>query len=203
MSLSTRFEDAFQYAARAHAGQTKKGTRTPYIAHLMAVTALVIDDGGSEDEAIAALLHDVVEDHGGRPRLDDVRRRFGDRVAEIVEGCTDSFETPKPPWLERKRAYVEHTRRAGPSVVRVSAADKLVNVSTILRDLRRAGSDVWKRFAVGPTDVAWYYTEMTAALRAAGGGVLVDELAKATEELRALAGASGGEGGAAPIGQAP
>jgi len=201
--VTARFEDAFLYAARAHAGQTKKGKPTPYVAHLMAVAALVLDDGGDEDEVIAALLHDVVEDQGGRARLADVRARFGERVAAIVEGCSDSFETPKRPWIERKQAYVAHARTASPSIVRVSAADKLVNVGAILRDHRLVGDQVWKRFNAAPDQIVWYYCAVEAALREAGGGPLVDELARTNEGLKALAGASGGEGGAAPIGQTP
>jgi GTP pyrophosphokinase len=201
--VTARFEEAFVYAARAHAGQTKKGTPTPYVAHLMAVAALVLDDGGDEDEAIAALLHDVVEDQGGRERLADVRDRFGERVAAIVEACSDSFETPKRPWLERKQAYVAHARTASPSVVRVSAADKLANARAILRDHHLVGDRVWARFNARRDQIVWYYGAVEAALREAGGGPLVDELARTNEGLKALAGASGGEGGAAPIGQTP
>jgi (p)ppGpp synthase/HD superfamily hydrolase len=201
--VTARFEDALVYAARAHAGQTKKGKTTPYVAHLMAVASLVLEDGGDEDEAIAALLHDVVEDQGGRARLADVRARFGERVAAIVEGCSDSLETPKRPWLERKQAYVEHARTASPSVVRVSAADKLANASAILRDHQVVGDRVWARFNARRDQIVWYYGAVEAALREAGGGPLVDELARVNEGLKALAGASGGEGGAAPIGQTP
>ena len=103
-TLSERFDAAVRYAREVHAGQTRKGTDAPYLAHLLGVSSIVLDDGGSEEEAIAALLHDAAEDHGGRPRLDDIRLRFGDAVARIVEDCTDSWETPKQPWAERKRA---------------------------------------------------------------------------------------------------
>lgn len=198
-ALSPRFDEAYLYAARLHAGQTKKGSATPYLAHLMAVAALVLDDGGSEDEAIAALLHDAVEDQGGRDRLEDIRRRFGDAVAHIVEGCTDAFTTPKPPWFERKRAYVEHARRLDQSTLRVSAADKVVNVTAILRDWRTAGDRVWSRFTASRDDVMWYYAALVDAFRESGGGPLIDELARVVKELGALAGASGGGGGAAPV----
>lgn len=191
-TLGPRFESVFHYAAGLHATQTKKGTDTPYLAHLMTVTAIVLDDGGSEDEAIAALLHDAVEDQGGRERLDDIRGRFGATVARIVEGCTDSFTTPKPPWIERKRAYVEHARRLDRSTLRVSAADKVANVSVILRDVRKAGDRIWARFNAGRDDVLWYYGALVEAFREAGGGPLVDELARLVRELRSLAGAAGG-----------
>src|SRR5437764_1000531 len=101
--LTTRFDEAFRYAHEVHAAQTRKGSSAPYIGHLMGVASIVLDDGGSEDEAIAALLHDAAEDHGGRVRLEDIRQRFGDAVARIVEDCTDSWESPKPPWAERKQ----------------------------------------------------------------------------------------------------
>ena len=136
----------------------------------MGVSSIVLDDGGSEDEAIAALLHDAAEDHGGRERLEDIRRRFGDAVARIVEDCTDSWDTPKPPWAERKQAYIRHARNLpGPSL-RVSAADKVHNAYAILRDLRNYGEAVWSRFSATPDDVMAYYEGLVRAFREAGGG---------------------------------
>ena len=174
--LTARFDDAFRYAHQLHGVQTRKGTNAPYIGHLMGVTSIVLDDGGEEDEAIGALLHDAVEDHGGRERLEEIRQRFGDGVARIVEDCTDSWESPKRPWEERKRLYVEHARRlAGPSL-RVSAADKVHNAYAILRDLRNTGETVWTRFNAAPDDVMSYYESLVRAYREAGGGRLVDEL---------------------------
>ena len=108
LRLSARFEDALAYAAHLHAGQPRKDTAIPYVAHLLAVCSLVLEDGGDEDEAIAALLHDGPEDAGGHETLEEIRRRFGDRVADIVADCSDTFETPKPPWRERKEAYLAH-----------------------------------------------------------------------------------------------
>lgn len=174
--LSGRFEEAFHYAHHVHAGQVKNGTDAPYIGHLMGVTAIVLDDGGSEDEAIAALLHDAAEDHGGRVRLADIRTRFGAAVARIVEDCTDSWDTPKAPWAERKAAYVEHARTLPQSSLRVSAADKVHNTYAILRDLRNIGEQVWTRYPVAPDDVMAYYGGLVRAYREAGGGPLVDEL---------------------------
>jgi (p)ppGpp synthase/HD superfamily hydrolase len=176
MTLTSRFDEAFRYAHEVHATQTRKGTTAPYIGHLMGVASIVLDDGGSEDEAIAGLLHDAPEDHGGRARLDDIRTRFGEGVAKIVEDCTDSWDTPKRPWLERKMAYIERARHLPPSSLRVSAADKVHNSYAILRDLRNQGEQVWERFNAGPDDVMSYYESLVRAYRESGGGRLVDEL---------------------------
>src|SRR5947199_8691848 len=134
MVLTTRFEEALIYATRLHASQSRKGSTTPYIAHLLAVTALVLENGGNEDEAIAALLHDAIEDQGGASTREEIRRHFGDAVVAIVDGCTDTEVMPKPPWRGRKEAYIAHIRHASPSVRLVSAADKLHNARTILAD---------------------------------------------------------------------
>ncbi len=174
--LTSRFDEAFRYAHDAHSGQTRKGSGAPYVSHLMGVASIVLEDGGGEDEAIGALLHDAAEDQGGRPRLDDIRARFGDTVARIVEDCTDSWSDPKEPWLERKQAYIQHARKlSGPSL-RVSAADKVHNAYAILRDLRNLGERAWERFNATPDDVVAYYESLVRAYREAGGGVLVDEL---------------------------
>jgi (p)ppGpp synthase/HD superfamily hydrolase len=174
--LTSRFDEAFRYALQVHDTQTRKGSGAPYIGHLMGVASIVLDDGGSEDEAIGALLHDAAEDQGGRPRLEDIRSRFGDVVARIVEDCTDSWTEPKEPWLERKQAYIQHARKlSGPSL-RVSAADKVHNAYAILRDLRNIGERVWERFNATPDDVLAYYESLVRAYREAGGGVIVDEL---------------------------
>ena len=174
--LTERFFDAVRYAGDAHAGQFRKGTNAPYIGHLMGVASIVLDAGGDEDEAIAALLHDAAEDAGGRERLDDIRARLGDRVARLVEACTDAWTTPKPAWIERKRAYVEHARQLTPDELRVSAADKVHNAYAILRDLRNVGEGVWDRFNASPADILNYYRSLVRSYREAGGGTLVDEL---------------------------
>jgi (p)ppGpp synthase/HD superfamily hydrolase len=176
--FSDRFFTAVRYAADAHAGQVRKGTNVPYFSHLMGVTSIVIDAGGDEDEAIAALLHDAPEDTGGRERLDDIRTRFGDRVARIVEACSDSWDTPKAPWIERKRTYVERARHHKPDELRVAASDKVHNAYAILRDLRLHGDAIWNRFNATPEDVLWYYESLVKAYRHAGGGPLVEELAR-------------------------
>jgi (p)ppGpp synthase/HD superfamily hydrolase len=155
--LSDRFGQALLFALQLHRNQSRKGNQTPYIAHLLGVASLVLEDGGDEDEAIAALLHDAPEDQGGRETLEAIRSRFGERVAQIVDGCTDTYETPKPPWRERKEGYLRHLRVAPPSVWRVSLADKLHNARTILADLRAQGEQVWERFNGGKSGSLWYY----------------------------------------------
>jgi (p)ppGpp synthase/HD superfamily hydrolase len=177
-TLTAQFDEAVRYAREVHAGQSRKGSNVPYIAHLLGVASIVLDDGGSEDEAIAGLLHDAAEDCGGRPRLEDIRTRFGDAVAKIVEDCTDSWETPKKPWAERKQAYAQHARTLPASSLRVSAADKVHNTYAILRDLRNDGDAVWSRFNAAPDDVLAYYQALVRSYRDAGGGKLVDELAR-------------------------
>src|SRR5215467_9429287 len=132
VKLGPRFLRAFEFAAQSHAGQTRKASTIPYIAHLMGVASLVFEAGGDEDLAIAALLHDVVEDCGGAPMLKQIRRRFGSKVAKIVDGCTDAYETPKPPWRERKESYIQRLKSESPDTRLVSAADKLHNIRSII-----------------------------------------------------------------------
>jgi (p)ppGpp synthase/HD superfamily hydrolase len=175
-TLGPRFDAAFVYAHETHAAHTRKGTGAPYLGHLMGVASIVIDDGGGEDEAIAALLHDAPEDCGGRERLEDIRTHFGDAVARIVEDCTDSWTTPKEPWAERKQRYAEHARTLPAASLRVSAADKVHNAYAILRDLRNIGDAVWARFNASADDILAYYQSLVRAYRHAGGGRLVDEL---------------------------
>lgn len=155
--LGPRLERAFRYAAAKHKGQTRKQTAVPYLSHLMAVAALVLEAGGDEEMAIAAFLHDVVEDCGGMPRLREIRRLFGPRVARIVEGCSDSFGDPKPAWLERKKDYLQHVKKADSDTRLVSAADKLHNVRTVLTDYRQQGEVIWRRFKGGREGTLWYY----------------------------------------------
>jgi GTP pyrophosphokinase len=165
MILSPRFEQALQYAAVVHAGQLRKGTRVPYLSHLLAVTAIVLEHGGDETEAVAALLHDAVEDAGGAARLADIRLRFGDEVAAVVEGCTDADTQPKPPWPERKARYVAHLAAASRSVQLVSAADKLHNLRSILDDHRNVGPAAWDRFKGKKAGTLWYYRSLLGAYR--------------------------------------
>ena len=154
----------------------------------MSVTATVIEYGGDEEMAIAALLHDAVEDQGGAPRLREIRRKFGKRVAHIVDGCTDTDQQPKPPWLERKRAYVARVGREGADVRLVSAADKLSNVRETLHDFRLHGEEVFERFAGKKAGTLWYYRALVEAFRGAGSHPLVEELDRVVKELESLAG---------------
>jgi (p)ppGpp synthase/HD superfamily hydrolase len=185
--LSPRFTDAFLYAAEKHAMQKRKKTEVPYISHLMAVTGLVLEAGGSEDQAIAALLHDAVEDCGGRPVLAEIRSRFGEQVANIVDGCTDAYTIPKPPWKARKLEYLDHLRAAGDDVRLVSAADKLHNVRTILADFRNDGDSVWERFSGHRDGTLWYYRAVLNVLREGKPNRLIDELHRVVTELETLA----------------
>lgn len=184
VTLGSRLDEAVKYAREVHATQTRKGSGTPYLGHLIGVASIVLDDGGSEDEAIGALLHDAAEDQGGRGRLAAIRARFGDAVARIVEDCTDSWDTPKAPWAERKRAYVRHARTLPPPSLRVSAADKVHNTYTLLRDLRNEGETVWSRYGATADDVMAYYEGLVRAYRQAGGGRLVDELDRIVRGIR-------------------
>lgn len=157
IKLGPRFQRAFEFAAKQHAGQTRKASSIPYIAHLMGVASLVFEAGGDEDLAIAALLHDVVEDCGGAPMLKQIRRRFGNRVARIVDGCTDAYQLPKPPWHDRKVSYINRLKKEDAETRLVSAADKLNNVRSILSDYRSIGESVWSRFNGGRDGTLWYY----------------------------------------------
>jgi (p)ppGpp synthase/HD superfamily hydrolase len=187
IKLGPRFLKAFLFAAEKHKGQVRKASTTPYLAHLMGVASLALEFGGDEDIAIAALLHDVVEDCGGAPMLKEVRRRFGSRVAKIVEGCTDSDTDPKPPWRERKEAYIRHLKSADADTRLVSAADKLNNVRSILSDHREVGEFVWERFNGGREGTLWYYRALVQEFKRGKANRLIRELELAVQELEARA----------------
>ena len=165
--LTNRFREALAYAFDLHRKQPRKGTQIPYVAHLLAVAALALEHSATEDEAIAALLPDAVEDQGGPPTAAAIRQRFGDAVADIVEACSDTEETPKPPWRSRKERYIAHVAGASPSVRLVSACDKLHNARAILGDLRALGEPLWGRFnaEAGRSGVLWYYCALVDAFR--------------------------------------
>jgi (p)ppGpp synthase/HD superfamily hydrolase len=187
VKLGPRFLRAFNFAAEKHAGQTRKASTIPYIAHLMGVASLVLEFGGDEDLAIAALLHDVVEDCGGAPMLREVRRKFGPRVAKIVDGCTDSDTDPKPPWRERKETYIRHLKNADAETRLVSAADKLNNVRSILADHRDVGESVWARFRGGREGTLWYYRALLEEFLRRKPNRLIGELELAVRDLEARA----------------
>lgn len=186
--LGPRLQQAFRYASEKHAGQTRKKTAVPYVSHLMAVASLVLEAGGDEDLAIAAFLHDVVEDCGGMPRLREIQKKFGPRVAKIVEGCTDSFSDPKPPWLERKKAYLAKLKGEDAETRLVSACDKLHNVRTVLSDYRERGESVWERFRGKREGTLWYYRAISDEFQRRGRNRITRELERAVRELERIAG---------------
>ncbi len=155
--LTPRFEQALVYATRLHARQTRKGGKIPYISHLLSVAALVLESGGNEDEAIAALSHDAIEDQGGQATRQVILEMFGETVTQIVDGCTDADTIPKPPWQERKQQHIEKLRHASDSVLRVALADKLHNARSILSDLNKQGESTWQKFKGGQEGTIWYY----------------------------------------------
>jgi (p)ppGpp synthase/HD superfamily hydrolase len=188
--LTDRFDRALLYATHVHGGQVRKGTSTPYVAHLLAVAATVLEYGGDEDLAIAALLHDSVEDQGGKGRLEDIRNRFGERVARIVEACSDSLADTakgerKTHWQERKEAYLTHLRKADEDILRVSLADKVHNARAILRDLRKPeiGEKIWTRFSQPKERTLWYYRTLADRFLEKLPGQLSNELCEIVEVL--------------------
>ena len=185
LPLTERFKRALEYALVVHGGQARKGTPVPYVSHILAVCALVLEDGGDEDEAIAALLHDAVEDGGGPTRLHDIRTQFGNRVAAVVRACSDTDETPKPPWEDRKKRYIAHIRGASRAARRVSCADKVHNARSILRDYREHGEELWKRFNASGDKQLWYYRKLVKAFRRPGATPIVGELERVVSELEA------------------
>jgi (p)ppGpp synthase/HD superfamily hydrolase len=165
--LGSRFDEAVAYAAIVHGDQVRKGSGVPYLAHLLGVAALVLEDGGGEDEAIAGLLHDAVEDRGGQRRLDDIRRRFGVRVAAIVHGASDAIREPgtaKADWWERKCAHLAHLAEVDGDLrdplLRVAMADKLSNLRATVRDAQARGDGFWRVFRQGAASQVWYYGRM-------------------------------------------
>jgi (p)ppGpp synthase/HD superfamily hydrolase len=191
MLLSTPFEEALVFATRLHREQMRKGTMIPYISHLLGVASIVLEHGGNEDEAIAALLHDAIEDQGGASTRQEIRRRFGDTVVAIVDGCTDAEVIPKPPWRMRKEAYIAHLAHASPSVRLVSAADKLHNARAILTDYRILGNALWRRFHGGKEGTLWYYRALVNAFRATGTTPLIEELDRVVSEIERLTAQTG------------
>jgi (p)ppGpp synthase/HD superfamily hydrolase len=183
VKLSEKFEAALIYATRLHAEQTRKISGVPYITHLLSVAALVLEAGGSEDEAIAALLHDSIEDQGGKPTREDVRKHFGDRVVEIIDGCTEWDSLPKPPWQERKNRYLENLRHASASVRRVSLADKLHNARSLLIDSQIYGDTVWTHLKIGRERTLWFYQSLIQVYRETGSDWMTEELERIVSKL--------------------
>lgn len=186
--LTDRFSSALTFAEQLHRGQTRKGVATPYVAHLLAVTATVLEWGGNEDTAIGALLHDAVEDQGGEETAALIRSRFGERVAELVLHCTDSVTASageKPPWEERKAGYLARLAEADADVALITAADKLHNLTSTIRDVRAHGVESLKRFNQ-PDRVAWYYQAVIEVLEPHREQIPLDELSNGVATLVAL-----------------
>jgi (p)ppGpp synthase/HD superfamily hydrolase len=185
MQLTDRFQRAFAKAFEYHAGQPRKGTDVPYMGHLLAVAAIVIDDGGSESEAIAALLHDAAEDQGGEKTLDEIRAAFGDDVADMVRALSDTTVQPKPEWRERKEKYLAHLVTANERVLRISLADKLHNARAILLDRAKIGEAIWERFNASKAESLWYYESLAKIFKDREMGPLADEFSRTVERLGA------------------
>lgn len=187
IELGQRFADAFRWAGELHAHQRRKGSGVPYVSHLLAVASLVLEDGGSEDEAIAALLHDAVEDQGEAAPLSEIERRYGPRVAGIVDACTDADRTQGLSSKDRKRMHLEHLRGEDDrSVRRVVLADKLHNARAIVRDLETHGDEVWKRFNTGPDVQLGYYRELARILDGRDAGPMGRELGRLVDRMESL-----------------
>jgi (p)ppGpp synthase/HD superfamily hydrolase len=182
--LTPRFTEAMAYAAEKHVTQTRKGGDIPYLGHLLSVAGYVIEADGTETEAIGALLHDAAEDQGGEKTLAEIRETFGAEVAAIVAECSDTFETPKPPWRERKENYIHHLSDASDSAVLVSLADKLHNAHAILRDFRAHGDELWQRFSVkDPQLHLWYYRSLLDVYAQRVDNWMVDVLREVIDTL--------------------
>jgi GTP pyrophosphokinase len=187
MKLTERFNDALVYAARLHADQVRKGNeRIPYVAHLLGVASLTLEYGGDEDQAIAALLHDAVEDQGGTPQLEQIRRQFGEKVAQIVADCSDAFETPKPPWQQRKEAYIKHLAQISADSLLVSCADKVHNIRSISKDYLQMGETLWQRFQGGRNGTLRYYRSLSNTFQVLFPSPIQAELEQCVLEIERL-----------------
>jgi (p)ppGpp synthase/HD superfamily hydrolase len=184
--LGRRFDDALGHALRLHRKQARKGKNVPYAAHLLGTAGIVLAFGGDEAQAIAALLHDAAEDHGGRERLEKIRTRFGRAVAAMVEDCTDTFEEEKPDWKPRKQAYIASLPGKNRRSLLVSAADKLDNARAIVADLRKDGPSTLDRFN-GRGETVWYFQELVKTFNKLKIGPIAEELEAAVEDFTALA----------------
>jgi (p)ppGpp synthase/HD superfamily hydrolase len=183
MSLSDRFDNALVYASQLHRDQVRKGSGIPYVAHLLSVSSRVIVAGGSEDQAIAGLLHDAAEDQGGQTTLDEIRDRFGAPVSQIVADCTDSWVEPKPAWRPRKEAYLSALPSKAPTSLLVSLADKVDNAEAILLDYRHIGDELWSRFTGGREGTIWYYRTLSTIFDRVLPCALTNELSRTVSQF--------------------
>ena len=185
--LTASFQDALVYAAQVHEGHARKGSaQIPYLAHLMSVAALVLENGGDEEQAIAALLHDAIEDQGDRTSVPELRERFGDRVARIVDACSDTDQRPKPPWLGRKQAYIDRMQTEPEDVLLVALADKVHNARSTVADLRVHGDATWRKFGGTVEQQLWYYRSLSGLFSRRMPGPLADELARLVDEIAGM-----------------
>jgi (p)ppGpp synthase/HD superfamily hydrolase len=185
MIPTEHFDEALSYASRLHRDQRRKGTAIPYIAHLLAVAALVIEQGGDEDQAIAALLHDAAEDQGGAMRLAEIEEKYGPAVARIVHDCTDAWTEPKPPWRARKEAYLAMLADKPKSSLLVSLADKVHNARAIVADREEVGEAIWERFTGGHEGTLWYYRTLASCFTEMLPGPLAVELMRTVRAMEA------------------
>lgn len=186
--LTDRYQDALTFANLLHRKQVRKGTAIPYLTHLLAVSGLVLEYGGDEDQAIAGLLHDSIEDqsasYGGASALRlEIDRRFGAEVLRIVNACTDAEVTPKPPWKERKEAYLAHLNTTDGRVALVSCCDKLHNARAILADHRRIGNAIFDRFSVPRNETLWYYKSLADVFTSRHAGPAAADFARVVGEM--------------------
>ena len=193
--LTNKYEEALVYTAQLHSSHVRKGSGVPYFSHLMAVSSLVLEHGGNEDEAIAGLLHDAIEDqgdsHAGGPSglRKEIADKFGDRVLQIVEACTDTDQIPKPPWRERKEVYIAHLADADAGSLKVSCADKIHNARSILTDFHQQGDDLWQIFKGKKDGTLWYYRTLadTFSKHPHSPATLAAELQRTVAELESVA----------------
>lgn len=176
--LTHKYDEALLYASELHRTQVRKGTGIPYLSHLLSVSALVLKNGGDEDQAIAGLLHDAAEDQGGIETIAVIRAKFGDRVARIVADCTDSVTMPKPAWRERKEAYIASLATKDRDSLLVSLADKIDNARAIMGDYKEIGDEVWERFSGKKEGTRWYYQALSDSFQKYCPGPLASELAR-------------------------
>ncbi|ASV75641.1 GTP pyrophosphokinase [Thermogutta terrifontis] len=187
LELTPRFDEALRFAVSVHRHQVRNVTETPYVGHLLRVCGLVLEYGGTEDEAIAGLLHDALEDQNRPGLVDEIKQRFGPQVLEIVRECSDTTQRPKPPWRERKEQFLRRLAEANAAVRLVVAADKWDNVNNLLVLLRRFGPEIWQHFRGGREGTLWYYREIVSVLRRASQNPLILDLAERVEQLHKLA----------------
>lgn len=181
--LSERFEEALGFAAKLHVRQIRKGSGIPYISHLLSVAALVMEDHGSEDEVIAALLHDAVEDQGGFETREKILQKFGPEVCALVDAVTDSEGSPKPPWQERKERLLRQMENASEGAMRICTADKLHNVRTLVADVKRRGDEAWEPFQKDRDENVWFFTAFVETIKKRFSSPMLDELQSLIEQL--------------------